>query len=164
MCVWWQVLTMDSWTEPMYSLSVAWPTGSPTYFVIFCILGGFFVVNLFLAVIFEEFLSAQQLNDAKEAMEKKAQEAKDDAALLESGGGGKPAADSGSDSAALLANGHESSDGGNGGGGGGCCDCPAAPGGCRAAVREVALSNWLNTLSTVLVVVNMVCHAAASEA
>ena len=61
-----QALTMDTWTDCMYALDVAFGSaaGPNTYFVVIVVLGGFFIVNLFLAVIFEEFLSAQQASGA----------------------------------------------------------------------------------------------------
>ena len=54
-----QAITFDDWTVAMYGLR---RTVSPyvfVYFVLIVILGGFFVINLFLAVIFEETLEAQ---------------------------------------------------------------------------------------------------------
>ena len=55
-----QSLTFDDWTVAMYALMDAF--SSPwivIFFLAIVVLGGFFVVNLFLAVIFEETLSAQ---------------------------------------------------------------------------------------------------------
>jgi hypothetical protein len=54
-----QCVTFDDWTEVMYSLMVALSPYVVLYFVAFVALGGFFVINLFLAVVFEEH-SAQQ--------------------------------------------------------------------------------------------------------
>lgn len=45
----------------MYGVINAFSPFSVIYFVLIVILGGFFTVNLFLAVIFEEFLEAQQV-------------------------------------------------------------------------------------------------------
>ena len=53
-----QALTFDDWTEPMYSLIAAFSPWASVYFLLIVILGGFFVVNLFLAVIFEELEGA----------------------------------------------------------------------------------------------------------
>ena len=54
-----QCVTFDDWTEVMYSLMIALSPYVVLYFVAFVALGGFFVINLFLAVVFEEH-SAQQ--------------------------------------------------------------------------------------------------------
>ena len=54
---------MDTWTEPMYALMA---TSSPlafAYCIAIAILGGFFVVNLFLAVIFNEFMTALSVEE-----------------------------------------------------------------------------------------------------
>ena len=49
-----QAITFDDWTEAMYALMTALSPYVVIYFVAIVTLGGFFVVNLFLAVIFEE--------------------------------------------------------------------------------------------------------------
>ena len=56
---------MDTWTEPMYALMA---TSSPfafAYCIAIAILGGFFVVNLFLAVIFNEFMTALSVEEVR---------------------------------------------------------------------------------------------------
>ena len=54
-----QAITFDDWTVAMYALMDAMSPWVFVYFVLIVMLGGFFVVNLFLAVIFEETISAQ---------------------------------------------------------------------------------------------------------
>jgi hypothetical protein len=54
-----QAITFDDWTVAMYALMRAMSPWVFVYFVAIVILGGFFVINLFLAVIFEETLEAQ---------------------------------------------------------------------------------------------------------
>ena len=53
-----QALTFDDWTEAMYALMRAFTPWVTVYFLSIVIFGGFFVVNLFLAVIFEEMAKA----------------------------------------------------------------------------------------------------------
>ena len=48
-----QCFTCDTWTDPMYALMAAFSPLVFLYFFAIVILGGFFVVNLFLAVIFQ---------------------------------------------------------------------------------------------------------------
>lgn len=55
-------VTFDTWTDAMYAVmqsvsSLAW-----TYFLCAAIFGGFFVVNLFLAVLFDEFSRTSSAN------------------------------------------------------------------------------------------------------
>ena len=56
--------TFDEWTGPMYSLRVSIPVNGlppvfPTFFFVFVIVvGGFFSVNLILALIFDEYLQS----------------------------------------------------------------------------------------------------------
>ena len=55
-----QTISFDGWTSAMYAVLNA--TGQPlvlVYFVLLIVLGGFFIVNLFLAVLFQEFTEAQ---------------------------------------------------------------------------------------------------------
>ena len=54
-----RVLTFDSWTPPMYGLFSSFPRWVVTlYYGLVVVFGGFFVVNLFLAVILKEFHTA----------------------------------------------------------------------------------------------------------
>ena len=54
-----QAVTFDTWTDPMFDVIGAYDFWAWTYFIAAAILGGMFVVNLFLAVIFDEFMRAQ---------------------------------------------------------------------------------------------------------
>ena len=53
-----QTITFDTWTEAMYAVMDAVSGLAFIYFVLIAVLGGLFVVNLFLAVIFDEFMTA----------------------------------------------------------------------------------------------------------
>ena len=55
-----QAITFDTWSEPMYDVMDAYSWWAWTYFIAAAILGGMFVVNLFLAVIFDEFMCAEE--------------------------------------------------------------------------------------------------------
>jgi hypothetical protein len=52
--------TFDDWATPMYSLMLAFSPYAWIYFLLIVMIAGFFVVNLFLAVIFLEFEQAQE--------------------------------------------------------------------------------------------------------
>ena len=68
-----QSITFDTWTEAMYGLSEAFsPAAAVAFFLLMVALGGFFVVNLFLAVIFQEFIAAQAMEAANAEMAQKA--------------------------------------------------------------------------------------------
>ena len=54
-----QAVTFDTWTDPMFDVMGAYNFWAWTYFIAAAVLGGMFVVNLFLAVIFDEFMRAQ---------------------------------------------------------------------------------------------------------
>jgi hypothetical protein len=54
------VVTFDDWTEPMHALMVSVSPASWIYFVTIVVLGGFFMVNLFLAVLYDEFSHTMQ--------------------------------------------------------------------------------------------------------
>jgi hypothetical protein len=47
-------ITFDTWTDPMFDVMDAYAYSSWVYFIAIAVLGGMFVVNLFLAVIFDE--------------------------------------------------------------------------------------------------------------
>ena len=51
-----QAVTFDTWTDPMFDIMNAYSYMAWIYFIAVAILGGLFVVNLFLAVIFDEFM------------------------------------------------------------------------------------------------------------
>ena len=145
-----QALTMDTWTDCMYALDVAFGSAANVYFILIVVLGGFFIVNLFLAVIFEEFLAAQQLEAAKDDMAERAESAAAASARSDvEQGGGKAAADNGKDTTALLADGDSAGDSR------GCCDCGPPPGSWRRVVGDVMTSEALGNASTALVVFNI---------
>ena len=52
-CHLWQAITFDGWTEPMYGLMAVMSPAVSVFFVLIVVVGGWFVVNLFLAVIFQ---------------------------------------------------------------------------------------------------------------
>ena len=87
-----QALTFDDWTVSMYAVIKAVSPYAVIYFLLFVILGGFFIVNLFLAVIFEEFISAQKTalleaeDEALEAAQAKADADADANADADAGG------------------------------------------------------------------------------
>ena len=55
-----EAMTFDAWADPMYDLMTAVSPNAWIYFVLIVLLGGFFVVNLFLPVIFLEYESARE--------------------------------------------------------------------------------------------------------
>ena len=60
-----QAVTFDVWTAAMFDVMAAYSSWAWIYFVAAAVFGGMFVVNLFLAVIFDEFMRAQAADDAK---------------------------------------------------------------------------------------------------
>eukprot|EP00755_Sulcionema_specki_P002765 Sspe_Gene.27001::Locus_11437_Transcript_3_5_Confidence_0.286_Length_6396::g.27001::m.27001 len=66
-----QCLTMEGWVDIMYIVQDVWGTLGVFYFVLLVILGSFFVLNLALAVINEEFnnIRAQSERDRWKAIE-----------------------------------------------------------------------------------------------
>ena len=74
-----QAVTFDTWTDPMFDIMDSYTYSSWIYFILVAILGGLFVVNLFLAVIFDEFIRAQEMY-AQEAELKAEKEAAEKAA------------------------------------------------------------------------------------
>ena len=62
-----KALTLDDWATPMFALMRAASSwGAILYFLLIVTIGGFFLVNLFLAVIFEEFLQRKTVDQAIE--------------------------------------------------------------------------------------------------
>ena len=55
-----QVMTFDTWTDAMFALMNGFSYYAWIYFVAIAVLGGLFVVNLFLCVIFDEFMKSQE--------------------------------------------------------------------------------------------------------
>ena len=165
-----QTITFDTWTEAMYALSISFSPYAIVFFVLIVILGGFFVVNLFLAVIFQEFLAAQMRDAAVEEMNQRNAEivksvAAEDPPVVRAAvsvsdiEGGVPGTDSSADTAALLAPSRRSSSGGRGShsgtGGGDLCDCTPRVGSWRAMLGRAVNTSWFGNLSTLVVFVNM---------
>jgi hypothetical protein len=71
-----QIITFDTWSDIMYDLMDAFSAYVWVYFLLVAMLGGFFVVQLFLAVVFEEFMKSKENNAAveEEALAKEAAE------------------------------------------------------------------------------------------
>ena len=53
-----QAMTLEGWTDTMYMLQDAWHPAVFLYFVLLVSVGSFYLINLFLAVIFESFSAA----------------------------------------------------------------------------------------------------------
>ena len=64
-----QAVCFDAWTEPMYEIMQAYSPSAALYFVAIGVLGGFFVINLFLAVIADEFIRTSQVAKAEKSIE-----------------------------------------------------------------------------------------------
>lgn len=60
-----QVISLEGWVDIMYMLQDSTSAMVFIYFVILVIIGAFFLVNLFLAVIFESFHKAQVTQEAE---------------------------------------------------------------------------------------------------
>ena len=140
-----QAVTFDTCLAPSYAAMATVTPYAWAYFFVLAMVGGFFVVNLFLAVIFDEFLKAKEVNMAAAAEEKRAAEV-----AAEEAGAPKPADDpkNGDASASLL-------EGGGGGSSGGCCDCAPGAAGWRRALADIVTSDWFGNGSTALVILNM---------
>jgi hypothetical protein len=65
-----QATTFDRWAPPMYGLMASFSPYVWTYFFLIVLVGGFFVVNLFLAVIFLELGSSKERVLYSNALEK----------------------------------------------------------------------------------------------
>jgi hypothetical protein len=71
-CLWafvtiFQAVSLEGWVDQMYMLSVTTnPTMTMLYYVLLVVLGAMFIVNLFLAVIFEAFMKNQDMNEETE--------------------------------------------------------------------------------------------------
>ena len=66
-----QVVSFDDWATPMFEVMEASSPWAWVYFVLVVVVGGFFIVNLFLAVIFDEFLAQKRVAGAVKAMDKR---------------------------------------------------------------------------------------------
>jgi hypothetical protein len=76
-----QAVTFDDWATSMFALEDAYSPYVIIYYILIVIIGGFFVINLFLAVIFEEFLSVARVEKATEDMKVRSTSINEDAAL-----------------------------------------------------------------------------------
>ena len=72
-----QVITFDTWSNVMYDLMKAFSDYVWIYFFLVAMLGGFFVVNLFLAVVFDEFMRSKATDEVADSMAAKRQEMED---------------------------------------------------------------------------------------
>ena len=145
-----QAVTFDTWTDPMFDVMDAYSYSSCSYFLLIAILGGMFVINLFLAVIFDEFMRAQASNEAEKEVS---------SGMPPPGAQEEPPS---SEDSAFIARGGELSDG--------LlkaappprpfCDCvPDRQSSCcgwRSALKDVMLSALAANISTGFVVFNLV--------
>ena len=69
-----QVMTFDTWTDGMFALMTGVSGYAWIYFVTIAFLGGLFVVNLFLCVIFDEFMKSQEADDVADLVNEAAVE------------------------------------------------------------------------------------------
>ena len=142
-----QAVTFDTWTDPMFDIMDSYTYSSWIYFILVAILGGLFVVNLFLAVIFDEFIRAQEMY-AQEAELKAEKEAAEKAAAQD-----ELNVDI-EEVAALIKANKEMSDG-TIKEEKGMCDC-APGGGWRLGLGEIMTGEIVNNISTGFVVFNLV--------
>ena len=137
-----QAITFDTWTSPMFDVMLAYHYDAWIYFIGIAVIGGMFVVNLFLAVIFDEFMRAQASNDAEKEINERAPK-------------GDPTFDvNQEETTAFIKAGRAMSDGTEKAGPG-CCDCTPT-GGCRLALKELMTGKTLGDISTGFVVFNLV--------
>jgi hypothetical protein len=180
-----QSITCDFWATSMYSLMAAFSPWVWMYFVLIIMVVGFFVINLFLAVIYLEYsdtraqIKLERSSTAQPASSVRTQSSarSTDTALGADALGADGSEETPSDSvlvdrsagkeepATLLAGESVLSDGttkpprsfsGN------CADC-SLDGPCRRPFRVIANAEWLNHTSTALVLVNMVLMCMAYE-
>ena len=64
-----QIITFDTWTPAMYNLMKAVSSYVWVYYLLVALLGGFFVVNLFLAVVFDEFMRSKEIEEVSSKLE-----------------------------------------------------------------------------------------------
>ena len=138
-----QAITFDTWTDPMFYIMEAYSYEAWIYFIGIAIVGGMFVVNLFLAVIFDEFMRAQASDEAE--------------AEIKSGGlSSDPNFDvDENEAAAMIKAGKEMSDGLTKEQPG-CCHCEPTSPGFRSWLKETVLADWFGNISTGFVVFNLV--------
>ncbi len=137
-----QGTTFDDWAECMYQLMIVFSPHVWIYFALVVLIGGFFVVNLFLAVIFLEYAASKNRVDAANSVESslpKVAGAEDTAALL-----------AGHDLSDNCPSGNVKADGQS------MCDCSPPARGCRRLLAMIAKSSWLGMCTTLLVVLNII--------
>ena len=152
-----EAITFDGWAEPMYDVMGYFDSPWVSlYFVLIVVLGGFFVVNLFLAVVFLEFARAREVMANESRTARSAQSARSsrseegEAATHPLLPAQSPRSDAlermhgGSLAASMNPRTH------------GCCDCRAREGSWREPLTRFVTSEALNHASTALVIVNMV--------
>ena len=68
-----QIVTLDTWSGSMYDVMAAFPAPSVVwiYYLLAVLIGGFFIINLFLGVVFDEFMRAKATEAAKEELAEK---------------------------------------------------------------------------------------------
>ena len=64
-----QIITFDTWTPAMYNLMQSVSPNVWVYYLLVALLGGFFVVNLFLAVVFDEFMRSKEIAEVTSSLE-----------------------------------------------------------------------------------------------
>ena len=152
--------TFDEWAEPMYSLMASFSPYVWIYFALVVLLGGFFVTNLFLAVIFLEYGSSKERVQHAELMEAKritAQKGDDDTRRLLDGlellsdaspHGPRTPELGRAESSRFDGSVEISVETG--------AMAPPIEGRCRRAVASIASSSQLSAVATSLVLINMV--------
>lgn len=65
-----QIVTLDTWSQSMYDVMQAFSPHVWIYFVVCVLISGFFIVNLFLGVVFDEFMRAKATETATEELAK----------------------------------------------------------------------------------------------
>ena len=150
-----QSISFDDWATPMYILMAAMSPYTWVYFVLIVMIGGFFVVNLFLAVIFMEYGAAQEAvkEEARATARNTARSQRSDTARSSA----ETARDSqrSAEGAPLIGDGSELSEGVLKEPPRRCDDC-STEGWWRHPFKVVSGSAWLGNTSTGLVLFNMV--------
>ena len=162
-----QIITFDDWATSMYALMASVSPWVVVYYMAALIIGGFFITNLFLAVLFDEFLTVKRIDKATEAMiggarapaqvpapansaEMSAEMASTKAKSVRKGMGGKGGGNGGEADALLEASAARSD---------GLDPPPIPPSRWVEAFHSAAVSSWLSTASTALVLLNMALMA-----
>jgi len=139
-----QCASFDAWTVGMYVLMNHFSSWVWLYHCLIVVFGGFFVVNLFLAILLEEFLSAAQEEDAQKALEDAKEDAEEAIEAIKAARESPPTSPGASP---LILPAPEAE---------GCCDCAPAAGGGRALLARLVTASWFGHGSTFLVVLNLV--------